>query len=80
MRYFWLAVQIQENGKFYACIMRVGESDNLVSKLSLKGFTTANICKSKKQAAEIVTFWNEAHKANGRYMFDTPQFLRGYIL
>lgn len=74
MRYFWLAVQIQESGKFYAYAMRVCESENLVSILSREGFATANICKSKKQAAETVTAWNEAHKANGRYMFDTPQF------
>lgn len=74
MRYFWLAVQIQENGKFYAYAVRVCESDNLVSKLSREGLVTANICKSKKQAAEMVTAWNNAHKVNGRYMFDTPQF------
>ena len=74
MANFWLACQIEENGKFYAYAMRVSTADNLVSKLSRKSLMTANICASKKEAASIVTAWNEEHKVNKRYMFDNPEF------
>lgn len=74
MKNLWLACQIGENGKFYAYAMRVSAADNLVSKLSRKSLVTANICTSKKEAASIVTAWNEEHKANKRYMFNNPDF------
>lgn len=74
MKYTWLALQIEENGKFYAYAMRVSTADNLLSKLSRKSLVTANICTSKKEAGSLVTAWNEAHKENGRYMFDNPAF------
>lgn len=69
MEYTWLALQIEENGKFYAYASRVSTAENLVSKLSRKSLVTANICTSKKEAAALVNTWNEAHKANGKYMF-----------
>lgn len=74
MKNVWLACQIEENGKFYAYAMRVSTADNLVSKLSRESIVTANICTSKKEAAYLVDIWNEAHKENGRYMFDNPKF------
>ena len=69
MKYTWLALQIEENGKCYAYASRVSTADNLVSKLSRKSLVTANICTSKKEAAATVDAWNAAHKANGKYMF-----------
>lgn len=69
MKYTWLALQIEENGKFYAYASRVSTADNLVSKLSRKSLVTANICTSKKEAAATVNAWNAAHKANRKYMF-----------
>lgn len=69
MKYTWLALQIEENGKFYAYASRVSTADNLVSKLSRKSLVTANICTSKKDATALVNAWNTAHKANGKYMF-----------
>ena len=69
MKYTWLALQIEENGKFYAYASRVSTADNLVSKLSRKSLVTANICTSKKEAAAMVDSWNAAHKENGKYMF-----------
>ena len=69
MKYTWLALQIEENGKFYAYASRVSTADNLVSKLRRKSLVTANICTSKKEAAATVNAWNTAHKANGKYMF-----------
>ena len=74
MKYTWLALQIEENGKFYAYAIRVSTAENLVSKLSRKSLVTANICTSKKEAAAMVDAWNAAHKENGKYMFDNPAF------
>ncbi len=34
----------------------------------------ATACSTKKEAAELVTAWNDAYKANGEYLFDSPAF------
>lgn len=70
MKYFYIAVQVEEGGKYYAYAVKVSESDNLLSKLKIKNIVTANICRTKKQAAALVEHWNNAHKANNKYMFD----------
>jgi len=55
--------------------VKVSEMDNLKSKLdNIGGLYTVNICPTKKRAVEIVNHWNECHKANGKYLFDTPAF------
>lgn len=70
MKYFYIAVQVEEGGKYYAYVVKVSESDNLLSKLKIKNIVTANICPTKKQAAALVEHWNNAYKANNKYMFD----------
>lgn len=70
MKYFYIAVTVAENGKYYAYAVKVSESDNLLSKLNIKGILHANIYPSKKKAAEVVETWNASYKANGTYLFD----------
>lgn len=70
MKYFYIVVQVQENGKYYAYAVKVSESDNLLSKLKIKNIVTANIFRTKKKAEEIVEEWNQMYKTNGNYMFD----------
>lgn len=70
MKYFYIAVQVEEGGKYYAYAVKVSESDNLLSKLNIKGILHANIYPSKKKAAEVVETWNASYKANGTYLFD----------
>lgn len=65
----YIAVQVTENGKNYAYAVKVSESDNLLSKLAIKDITVANLCGSRNEAEKTVTFWNEAFKNNGSYMF-----------
>lgn len=73
MKNFYIAVQVEENEKLYAYVIKVSSSDNLLSKLTIKNIITANICKTKKEAEALVENWNEGHKANNRYMFaDAP--------
>lgn len=75
MKYYWIAADTMDNGKHYAFAFRVSENDNLKSRLDgVQNLNAANICQSKKQAAEIVTAWNEGYKANGSYMFADPAF------
>ena len=70
MKYFYIVVQVEENGKYYAYAIKVSESDNLLSKLKIKNIVTANIFRTKKRAEEIVEAWNQMYKENGNYMFD----------
>lgn len=57
------------NGK-YAYSVRLGENDNVCAVLSrVHGLDYANVFQTKKKAAEIVTAWNDAYKANGTYAF-----------
>lgn len=65
----YIAVQVTENGKSYAYAVKVSESDNLLSKLEIKGITAANLCGSRKEAEKIVAFCNESFKNNGSFMF-----------
>ena len=74
MKNFYIAVTIEESTRYYAYIVKVSESDNLLSKLSIKGIKTANIYPTKKRATEIVNHWNACYKTNGTYLFDNPSF------
>lgn len=74
MSYTYFAVAIEENDKYYAYLVKCAESDNVCSKLKIKGLTHTNVFKTKKKAAEAVTAWNEQYKANGSYLFDKPAF------
>lgn len=70
MKNFYIAVQIKEDDKFYAYLVKVSKNDNLLSNLEIPGIITANICQTKKEAESLVKYWNDIHKANNRYMFD----------
>lgn len=70
MKSFWIAADVEENGKGYAFAFRVSENDNLKCRLScIRNLYAANIMSSKKAALDVATAWNDAHKANGNYMF-----------
>lgn len=75
MCYFWIAAIVREGNKCYAFAFRVSENDNLKCRLEgVQNLSSANIMPTKKAAWELVNYWNACFKANGRYMFDTPQF------
>ena len=72
MRYHYIAVQVEENGKMYAFMIRVHDNHNLWYELSrIKGICAANILPTKKAAAAVVNAWNEMFHYSGIYMFDT---------
>ena len=70
MKSFWIAADVEENGKGYAFAFKVSENVNLKSRLAgIRNLYAANIMPSKKAALDVATAWNNAHKANGNYMF-----------
>lgn len=71
MKYFYIAVQVIENGKMYAYYIRENSSRNLWHDLSrIPGICSANIMPTKKAAAATVEAWNAGFKESGIYMFD----------
>ncbi len=74
MKNFYIAVEIEENNKYYAYVLKVSSCDNLLSKLTIKNIKFANLQGTKKSAEYIVNDWNARHKANNRYLFDNPSF------
>ena len=70
----YIVVDIAENGKSYAYVIKTSASNNLVSALNIPGIRSANVCDTKKQAYEIAEAWNETAKQNGSYLFLFPQF------
>lgn len=73
-RYFYFAVTVQENGKYYSYVEKISSSQNILSKLNAPGVLHANICETKKRAVGIVERWNAIHRAQGLFLFDTPEF------
>lgn len=66
----YMVVTVTENGKHFSYVLGAPGSNNLVSVLAgIRGLTSANVCKSRKAAAEIADDWNESYKANGTYMY-----------
>ena len=80
MKHFYLAVQIEENGKWFACDQAVAENENLLSVLNrIKGVKAANLCQTRKQAQELAEVWNDCARKNGVYFFDDPAGAAGYL-
>lgn len=74
MKYFYLAISVEENGKYCAYLAKISSLDNVLSKLRTRGIGWANIFPTKKQAAATVEAWNATYKASGTYLFDNPIF------
>ena len=53
-KYHYLAAQTSENGKNYAFIIKLSESDNILSKLAqYKNIVFANMCSTKKKLLKL---------------------------
>lgn len=69
---YWIAIQIQQHGKYSAAVLPVTECDNIYTKLSgIPDLVSANIYDTNKQAAAVVRTWVEGFRAAGVYMWDT---------
>jgi hypothetical protein len=74
MKKFYIACQFKENGKYYACVVPVTDSDNLLSKLKINNIISANICPTKTAAGDLVLSWRKQYIENGEYMFSDILF------
>lgn len=66
----YAAVTIDENGKNYSYIVKISSADNLISKLKIRSIISANVYRTKKEAALIVNHYNAVFHTNGTYLFD----------
>lgn len=69
MKKYYIAVTIEENGKFYSYVLPVPENNDLLSALKIKNIYNAMICSTKKHAAETVAIWNESYKQHKEFLF-----------
>lgn len=72
MKYFYIAVTVEENKKYYSYVIKVNTQENLLSKLKIKGIVTATITPTKTKAESLVNLWNIIAKRNNQYLFDEP--------
>ena len=72
MKYFYIAVTIQENEKYYSYVIKANSSENLLSKLKIKNIVTATIATTKKEAEALINLWNTIAKNNNQYLFNEP--------
>lgn len=70
MKYFYIAVTVQENGKYYSYVVKANNQENLLSKLKIKNIVTATIAANKQHADNLVNCWNLIAKKNNEYFFD----------
>ena len=70
MKNFYLAVTIEQDGKYFSTVEKVGTNDNIVAFMQKRNYRYGHICESKKKAEELAEFWNASYKANGTYLFD----------
>lgn len=70
MKYFYIAVTILENEKYYSYVLKLHQSENIISRLKIPGIISADIFPTKKEASATVERWNAAYKANNNYFFD----------
>lgn len=69
----WIAYIVEENGKFYSYAEGIRAGNNLLNYLTRgKNLKVAHVCLNKKDAANLVTIWNDGFKANKTYLFDDP--------
>lgn len=62
--------QEREKECFCAYAVKLTEYDNVCAVLDrIGGLMHANVCTTKKRAAELVNAWNDAYRANGTYAF-----------
>lgn len=72
MKETYFAATVERGGRFASLVLSVENGANLLLRLqNTQGLTFITPCDSKRQADELVYFWNESHKKNGVYLY-TP--------
>ena len=72
MKETYFAATVERNGRFVSLVLSVENGTNMLLRLqNTQGLTFITPCDSRKQANELVYYWNESHKKNGVYLY-TP--------
>lgn len=74
MKKIHLAIEIKENGKYYAFAETIRTGENIKPFIERYNADIFHLCETRKQAEDLVTRWTALYKANGTYLFDTPVF------
>lgn len=78
MKKIFLAAVTEENKKYYSFVIPIRTGENIKPILErYKNTPVFHLCESRKQADDLVIFWNKCYKNNGTYLFDSPSFNRG---
>ena len=72
MKYFYIAITIEENEKYYSYVIKANTQENLLPKLKIKNIVTATIAPTEQKAKNLVNLWNIIAKGNNQYLFDEP--------
>jgi len=59
-----VATKENKDGKKWACVIGLPSCYNLISAFT-ENTITANVCDTKKEAYDLMEFWNECFKKNG---------------
>lgn len=71
MKKIFIAAIEEENGKYYSFVIPIKTGENIKPILEeYKNVLVMHLCESRKQADDLVTTWNAAYRAYGRYMFE----------
>lgn len=74
MKYLYLVISTNENGKKYALAWKFHTGENLLNLKNIPHAEIVHACPTWKQAKETAERWNAVYKANGCYLFDDPKF------
>lgn len=66
MKNFPVVIEVEEQGKRYAYMIKVSDNENILKVLSnINGIISATMCKTQKDAKYKVSHYNAVYKANG---------------
>ena len=72
MKETYFAATVERGGRFASLVLSVENGTNLLLRLqNTQGLTFITPCDNKRQADDLVYFWNESHKKNGVYLYTT---------
>lgn len=74
MKKIYIAIQVEEKGKYYAFAESIRTGENLKPFIERYNANIFHLCESRKQAEELVIRWNATYKANNNYLFDNSSF------
>lgn len=74
MKYLYLVISTNENGKKHAFAWKCDTHENLLNLKDIPRAEIVRACPAWKQARETAERWNAVYIANGCFLFDTPAF------